>query len=314
VQIGLTNKVSLKQKYTQLIKNKAEEFGFLACGISKIHRLDEEEQNLENWLKNGFQGEMSYMENHFEIRLNPKLLLEDAKTIISFSYNYFPKNQLNDTSYKISKYAYGEDYHNVIKDKLRTFIEELQQEIGEFSFRVFVDSAPILEKTWAKKSGLGWVGKNSNLITKNVGSFYFLAELICDLDLEEDGNVKDFCGTCTKCIDACPTDAIYEPYKVDGSKCISYATIELKNSIPGDFKKQMNDWIFGCDICQDVCPWNRFSKPNIEPKFTLNQTLANYTKNDWKEITEEIFKELFKNSAIKRTKYQGIKRNIEFLD
>lgn len=303
-----------KFKYTQLIKNKAKEFGFLACGISKIHRLDEEEKNLENWLKNGFQGEMSYMENHFEIRLNPKLLLEDAKSIISFTYNYFTENQLNDTSYKISKYAYGEDYHQVIKDKLRLFVEELQQEIGDFSSRFFVDSAPILEKAWGKKSGLGWIGKNSNLITKNVGSFYFLAELICDLDLEEDGSVKDFCGTCTKCIDACPTDAIYEPYKVDGSKCISYATIELKNSIPESFKNLMNDWIFGCDICQDVCPWNRFSKPHIEPKFTLNQKLINYTKNDWKEITEEIFKELFKKSAIKRTKFQGLKRNIEFLE
>ncbi|MCB9201457.1 MAG: tRNA epoxyqueuosine(34) reductase QueG [Flavobacteriales bacterium] len=301
------------EKLSDIIKQQAIDFGFLSCGISKVHRLDEQEKNLENWLKNEMHGEMSYMENHFEMRLNPKLLLEDAKSIISLSYNYYPENQQNKSAFKISKYAYGKDYHKIIKDKLYGLVKNLQEKIGDFSFRVFVDSAPILEKTWAKKSGLGWIGKNSNLITKQVGSFYFLAEIVCDLELKQDSEVKDFCGSCTKCIDACPTQAIEKPYVVNGSKCISYATIELKNEIPNYFKDKMDDWIFGCDICQDVCPWNRFSKPTLEPKFTANEKLLNYTKENWKELTEELFQEIFKQSAVKRTKYKGLTRNIKFL-
>ncbi len=302
-----------KERHTQLIKDKASAFGFQSCGISKANFLEEEASHLENWLNNNFHGEMKYMENHFDKRLDPRLLVEGSKSVISLSYNYFPKEQINTDSFKLSKYAYGEDYHDVIKDKLRNLVAELQEEIGEFSFRVFVDSAPVLEKAWARKSGIGWVGKNANLITKKNGSFYFLAEIICDLELVEDFPVTDHCGSCRKCIDACPTQAIISDKIIDGSKCISYATIELKDQIPDYFTDKMDDWMFGCDVCQDVCPWNRFSAPTLEEKFQPNSQLKNFTKQDWKDITQEIFSTVFKKSAVKRTKFAGLKRNLDFL-
>ena len=304
----------LKEKYSQLIKEKALKFGFQSCGISKAGFLEEEAPHLENWLKNNFHGEMKYMENHFDKRLNPTLLVEGAKSVISLSYNYFPKEKIEKIeNFKISKYAYGEDYHEVIKEILRDMVAELQQEIGEFGFRVFVDSAPVLEKAWARKSGIGWVGKNANLITKKHGSFYFLAEIICDVELEYDFETTDHCGSCRKCIDACPTQAIVSDKIVDGSKCISYATIELKNEIPDYFNGKMDDWIFGCDVCQDVCPWNRFSAPTLEEKFAPNLSKMNFRKKEWKELTQEIFSEIFRKSAVKRTKFSGLMRNIEFL-
>jgi epoxyqueuosine reductase len=305
--------MSIREKYSSLIKSKALAFGFQSCGISKADFLEEEAPRLEQWLNNNFHGEMRYMENHFDKRLDPRLLVEGSKSVISLSYNYFPEELQNNSDFKLAKYAYGEDYHDVIKEKLRTLVAELQEEIGEFAFRVFVDSAPVLEKAWAKKSGIGWVGKNSNLITKKNGSFYFLAEIICDLDLVEDFEVTDHCGSCTKCIDACPTQAIVSDKIIDGSKCISYATIELKDQIPDFFKDKMEDWMFGCDICQDVCPWNRFSAPTLEEKFRPNSDIKNFTKHDWKDITQEIFSSVFKKSAVKRTKFSGLKRNLDFL-
>ncbi|MFN4075160.1 MAG: tRNA epoxyqueuosine(34) reductase QueG [Cloacibacterium sp.] len=300
--------------YSQLIKQKAEKFGFQSCGISKAEFLEEEAPRLEAWLNKGYHGEMKYMENHFDKRLNPTLLVDGAKSVISLSYNYFPKVKIDEiNNFKISKYAYGEDYHEVIKDILKNMVDELQEEIGEFGFRVFVDSAPVLEKAWARKSGLGWVGKNANLITKKHGSFYFLAEIICDLELEYDLPVTDHCGSCRACIDACPTQAIVSDRIVDGSKCISYATIELKNEIPDYFNGKMDDWIFGCDVCQDVCPWNRFSAPTLQEKFAPNFQKLNFRKNEWKELTQELFSEIFKKSAVKRTKFSGLMRNISFL-
>lgn len=300
--------------YSQLIKQKAEKFGFQSCGISKADFLEEEAPRLEAWLNKGYHGEMKYMENHFDKRLNPTLLVDGAKSVISLSYNYFPKVKIDEiNNFKISKYAYGEDYHEVIKDILKGMVTELQEEIGEFGFRVFVDSAPVLDKAWARKSGLGWVGKNANLITKKHGSFYFLAEIICDLELEYDLPVTDHCGSCRACIDACPTQAIVSDRIVDGSKCISYATIELKNQIPDYFNGKMDDWIFGCDVCQDVCPWNRFSAPTLQEKFAPNFQKLNFRKNEWKELTQELFSEVFKKSAVKRTKFSGLMRNISFL-
>ena len=300
--------------YSQLIKQKAEKFGFQSCGISKAEFLEEEAPRLETWLNKGYHGEMKYMENHFDKRLNPTLLVDGAKSVISLSYNYFPKVKIDEiNNFKISKYAYGEDYHEVIKDILKNMVAELQEEIGEFGFRVFVDSAPVLEKAWARKSGLGWVGKNANLITKKHGSFYFLAEIICDLELEYDLAVTDHCGSCRACIDACPTQAIVSDRIVDGSKCISYATIELKNEIPDYFNGKMDDWIFGCDVCQDVCPWNRFSAPTLQEKFAPNFQKLNFRKNEWKELSQELFSEIFKKSAVKRTKFSGLMRNISFL-
>ena len=301
--------------YSQLIKQKAEKFGFQSCGISKAEFLEEEAPRLEAWLNKGYHGEMNYMENHFDKRLNPTLLVDGAKSVISLSYNYFPKVKIDEiNNFKISKYAYGEDYHEVIKDILKNMVAELQEEIGEFGFRVFVDSAPVLEKAWARKSGLGWVGKNANLITKKHGSFYFLAEIICDLELEYDLAVTDHCGSCRACIDACPTQAIVSDRIVDGSKCISYATIELKNEIPDYFNGKMDDWIFGCDVCQDVCPWNRFSAPTLQEKFAPNFQKLNFRKNEWKELTQELFSEIFKKSAVKRTKFSGLMRNINLLN
>jgi len=301
--------------YSQLIKQKAEKFGFQSCGISKAEFLEEEAPRLEAWLNKGYHGEMKYMENHFDKRLNPTLLVDGAKSVISLSYNYFPKVKIDEiNNFKISKYAYGEDYHEVIKDILKEILAELQEEIGEFGFRVFVDSAPVLEKAWARKSGLGWVGKNANLITKKHGSFYFLAEIICDLELDYDLAVTDHCGSCRACIDACPTQAIVSDRIVDGSKCISYATIELKNEIPDYFNGKMDDWMFGCDVCQDVCPWNRFSAPTLQEKFAPNFQKLNFRKNEWKELTQELFSEIFKKSAVKRTKFSGLMRNVNFLN
>lgn len=286
------------------------------CGISKADFLEEEAPRLEDWLHKNHHGEMSYMANHFDKRLDPRLLVEGAKTVVSLLLNYYPETIQEDASApKISKYAYGKDYHFVIKDKLKSLMSFIHEEIGEVGGRVFVDSAPVMDKAWAAKSGLGWVGKNSNLIHPKHGSFFFVAELIIDLELEPDGPMKDYCGTCTKCIDACPTDAIVEPYVVDGSKCISYLTIELKDAIlPGHFKDQMDGWMFGCDVCQDVCPWNRFSKPHKEAAFDPHENLLKMSKADWEDLTEEVFREIFRNSAVKRTKYAGLKRNISFLN
>ncbi|MFV8321504.1 tRNA epoxyqueuosine(34) reductase QueG [Flavobacterium sp. LS2R12] len=305
--------INHKSTYTQFIKSEAERLGFLSCGISKAGFLEQEAPRLENWLKNNRNGQMSYMENHFDKRLNPTLLVDDAKSVVSLLLNYYPEELQNPDSYKISKYAYGQDYHFVIKEKLKEFLFSIQSTIGEVSGRAFVDSAPVLDKAWAAKSGLGWIGKNSNLLTQKVGSFYFIAELIIDLDLDYDNPTTDHCGTCTACIDACPTEAIVAPYMVDGSKCISYFTIELKENIPQDMKGKFDDWAFGCDVCQDVCPWNKFSKAHSEPLFNPNPELLSMSKKDWIEITEETFKAVFKNSPLKRAKFQGLKRNIDFL-
>jgi epoxyqueuosine reductase len=301
-----------KQKYTQLIKNKAYELGFSFCGISKAGFLEEEANRLEIWLNKKQNGEMKYMENYFDKRLNPTLLVDGAKSVISLLLNYYPEKKQISDSFKISKYAYGIDYHYVIKNKLKELYKFIIENIGEINARFFVDSAPIMDKVWAKKSGLGWIGKNSNLINPKQGSFFFIAELILDIDLATDGPIKDYCGTCTRCIDSCPTDAIVKPYVVDGSKCISYLTIELKNEIiPNEYKNKLKNWIFGCDICQDVCPWNRFSKIHNEPDFLPNEHLLNMKSDDWLELTEEIFNDLFRKSAVKRTKFSGLKRNIK---
>ena len=256
---------------------------------------------------------MSYMENHFDKRLDPTLLVPGAKSVVSLLLNYYPEHRQTSDTYKISKYAYGTDYHFIIKDKLKELLQSIQTEICEIDGRAFVDSAPVLDKAWAAKSGLGWIGKNSNLLTKTVGSFYFIAELIIDLELEYDYAVTDHCGSCTACIDACPTEAIVAPYVVDGSKCISYFTIELKDQLPTEMKGKFDDWAFGCDICQDVCPWNKFSKPHSEPLFNPHPDLLSLNKADWENITEETFRAVFKDSAVKRTKFSGLTRNIDFL-
>ena len=305
--------INNKSKYTQFIKSEAQRLGFLSCGISKAGFLEQEASRLENWLQNQRNGQMAYMENHFDKRLDPTLLVDGAKSVVSLLLNYYPSELQQSDSYKISKYAFGQDYHFVIKEKLNALLFEIQSFIGEISGRAFVDSAPVLDKAWAAKSGLGWIGKNSNLITKQVGSFYFIAELIIDLELDYDTATTDHCGNCTACIDACPTDAIVAPYVVDGSKCISYFTIELKDNLPQELKGKFDDWAFGCDVCQDVCPWNKFSKAHVEPLFNPNPTLLAMSKKDFEEITDETFKLVFKNSAVKRTKFEGLKRNIEFL-
>ncbi len=305
--------INNKEKYSILIKNEAKRLGFLSCGISKAVFLEDEAPRLESWLSNQCHGEMKYMENNFDKRLDPTLLVDGARCVISLLFNYFPEEKQTDGTFKIAKYAYGFDYHDVIKTKLKVLLDFIQTEIGAVSGRAFVDSAPVLDKAWASKSGLGWVGKNSNLISKKVGSFFFIAELILDLDLEYDGATTDHCGSCTACITACPTDAIVSPYIVDGSKCISYYTIELKENIPIEMKNSFDDWIFGCDICQDVCPWNRFSKAHSEPLFKPLHELIHFTKKDWTELTEGVFTKTFANSPLKRTKYKGIMRNIDFL-
>jgi|TARA_Y100000385_G_scaffold26080_1_gene24866 epoxyqueuosine reductase len=285
----------------------------MSCGISKAGFLEQEAPRLEAWLNQNRHGQMQYMENHFDKRLDPTKLVEGSKSVISLLLNYYPSKLQRDDSYKISKYAYGTDYHFVIKDKLKELLHCIQQTVGDVHGRAFVDSAPVLDKAWAAKSGLGWIGKHSNLLSKQAGSFYFIAELIVDLDLEYDTPVTDHCGSCTACIDACPTQAIVEPYKVDGSKCISYFTIELKNEIPSSVSGQFDDWMFGCDVCQDVCPWNRFSKAHKEPLFDPHPQVLSNSKKDWEEVTKEVFSEIFKKSPLKRTKFEGLRRNIEFL-
>ena len=304
-----------QQTYSNLIKQKALELGFMFCGISKAGFLEEDAPRLENYLKNGFQGEMAYMENHFDKRLDPRKLVDGARSVISVALNYYSDQvQVDSEAPKISKYAYGTDYHFVIKDKLKLLMDYIRESVGEINGRAFVDSAPVLDKAWAKKAGIGWIGKNTNLINKNSGSFFFLAELITDLELQYDiAPTQDYCGTCTRCIDACPTDAIVAPYIVDGSRCISYLTIELKNELPTEFKEKTANWMFGCDICQDVCPWNKFSVANQEPAFQPHAGLLDMTKKDWEEITEDVFKKVFKDSPVKRSKFTGLKRNIEFL-
>jgi epoxyqueuosine reductase len=306
--------MNLGSKYTNLIKTEANRLGFVSCGLSRAQFLEEEAPRFEKWLNNNMHGDMQYMENHFDKRLDPTKLVEGSKSVISLLLNYYPSEKQQDkTAPKISKYAYGLDYHYVIKDKLKQLLEFIQQEIGEIHGRAFVDSAPVLDKAWAAKSGLGWMGKHTNLLMQQLGSFYFIAELIVDLELDYDLPTTDHCGSCTACIDACPTEAIVEPYVVDGSKCISYFTIELKENIPTEFKGQFDNWMFGCDVCQDVCPWNRFSKPHKEPLFNPHPELLAMTKKDWEEITEETFKKVFKDSAVKRTKFSGLRRNIQFL-
>ncbi|MDW3208302.1 MAG: tRNA epoxyqueuosine(34) reductase QueG [Reichenbachiella sp.] len=303
-----------RSKLTQLIKQKSAEEGFQFCGVGKAEFLEEEAPRLEKWLNQNMHGEMAYMANHFDKRLDPRKLVDGAKSVISLLYNYSPEKDLNEgKEVKIAKYAFGKDYHYIIKPKLKTILQSITEQVGEISARVFVDSAPVHERAWAAKAGLGWVGKNSLLLNKSMGSFFFLAEIIMDIELDYDGPVKDYCGTCTACMDACPTDAIPDPYVVDGSKCISYLTIELKNEIPSSFAGQMEGWAFGCDICQDVCPWNRFSQPHEEANFTPHENLGDMKPSDWNEMTEELFREIFKGSAVKRTKFSGLKRNIDFL-
>ena len=306
-------KTNTLEANSSIIKQEAKRLGFDFCGISKAEFLEEEAPRLEAWLNSNKHGKMEYMENHFDKRLNPTLLVDDAKSVVSLLYNYYPSQTQNTEAPKISKYAYGKDYHEVIKEKLNEFLHTLKEKIGDVNGRAFIDSAPVLDKAWAKKSGLGWIGKNANLINKQQGSFFFIAELIIDLELVYDGPINDYCGTCTRCIDACPTEAIVEPFVVDGSKCISYLTIELKDAIPNEFKDKMDNWAFGCDVCQDVCPWNRFSTPHNETQF-INQTgLLNWNANEWHELTEETFQMIFRKSAVKRTKYKGLKRNLEFI-
>jgi len=301
--------------YSRIIKDAAEKLGFMFCGIAKAGFLEEEAQPLENWLKMGLNGKMAYMENHFDKRLDPRKLVDGAKSVISLGLNYYTEEKQQDPAApKISKYAYGKDYHYVIKDKLKDLLNIINEQIGEVHGRAFVDSAPVLDRAWAKKSGLGWTGKSTNLINKESGSFFFLAELIVDLELEYDNPLsKDYCGTCTRCIDACPTDAIIAPYVVDANRCISYLTIELKEELPAEFNGKMDNWMFGCDICQDVCPWNRFSTIHNESAFLPQPDLLKLTKEDWEDITEEVFKKVFRESAVKRTKFSGLTRNIRFI-
>lgn len=304
----------LSAKYSQIVKTTAQKIGFDACGIAKAEPLSQEAKQLELWLKKGFHGKMHYMEKYFDIRINPKLLLPNAQSVIVVLYNFFPAQHQNPHSPKISKYAYGKDYHLILKEKLFEFYNELKKQIGNFNARACVDSAPILEKTWAKKSGLGWIGKHSNLIVKQKGSYYFIAELVTDLELNPDQEIKDYCGTCTKCIDACPTNAIIQPYVVDTSKCISYLTIELKDElIPEEFKGKMDNWIFGCDVCMDICPWNRFAQPHQHQELSPYREILSFSQEDWEQLTEEQFKVLFKLSPLKRTKFKGFKRNLKFI-
>ena len=304
--------MSTKTQNTTFIKAQAKQLGFMSCGISKASFLEQEAPRLEHWLNTNQNGQMSYMENHFDKRLDPTLLVKDSKSVISLVLNYYPEKLQVDGTFKVSKYAYGQDYHTVIKEKLKELLAAIQDNIGAVSGRAFVDSAPVLDKAWAAKSGLGWIGKNSNLITKQVGSFYFIAELIVDLELDYDNPTTNHCGSCTACIDACPTQAIESQYVVNGSKCISYFTIELKEKIPAEFQGKLDDWIFGCDVCQDVCPWNKFSKPHAEPLFAAKPEILEFSKKDWLEITEETFNVLFKDSPLKRSKFNGLKRNIDF--
>jgi len=305
-----------RDKRTQLLREEAQRLGFSFVGISKAGRLDDEARRLEAWLNRGLHGQMHYMAKHFDKRVDPRRLVPGAKSVVSLLYNYYPEQRRQDPEApKISRYAYGKDYHYVLKPKLKSLLQFLREQIGEIEGRCFVDSAPVLERDWARRSGNGWVGKNTLLIHPKAGSYFFLAELIIDLELTPDGPMKDYCGTCRRCIEACPTDAIApEGYLVDGSKCISYLTIELREAIPDEFRGTMENWMFGCDICQEVCPWNRFSKPHQEPAFEPHPQLLDMTKREWKELTEETFRQVFRKSAVKRTKYEGLKRNIRFLE
>jgi epoxyqueuosine reductase len=308
--------MSLKEKHTEFIKASAKTLGFDYCGIAKAEQLDDDARRLESWLNKGFQGQMDYMNNYFDLRIDPTKLVPGAKSVITLLLNYYPSREQKRDAPKVSKYAYGKDYHEVIKEKLKAFLQMIKQNIGDIHGRGFADSAPVLERSWAQKTGLGWVGKNGNLITKNSGSFFFICTLITDLDLMTDNPfIKDYCGSCTKCIDSCPTDAILPDKIIDGSKCISYFTIELKDLlIPDKMKGKFDNNLFGCDVCQDVCPWNRFSKPTTEIAFTPVRELLDFSKNDWEELTEESFKIIFKNSPLRRSKFQGIKRNLKFID
>ena len=305
----------MPEKNTIQIKNIAKQLGFDYCGIAKAEKLNDDARRLEDWLKKGMHGNMQYMENYFDQRIDPALLVPGAKSVITLLFNYYPKETQPPTAAKIAKYAYGNDYHDVIRQKLKELLSLLKEEMGEINGRGFVDSAPVLERAWANKSGLGWVGKNGNLINKQSGSFFFLATLIVDIELVyDDPFIKDYCGTCRKCIESCPTDAILENKVVDGSKCISYFTIELKDALlPDSMKDSFANWMFGCDVCQDVCPWNRFSKPHSEIQFSPLPQILHFSTQDWEELTEESFKTIFKNSPLKRTKYAGIKRNLKFL-
>jgi epoxyqueuosine reductase len=297
----------------KLITAEADRLGFSFTGFSKASFLEEEAPVLEQWLSNNMHGKMSYMERWFDKRLDPRLLVPGAKTVISFLLNYYPEVKQENGLPKISKYAYGKDYHTVIKNKLFELVHFIKENIGDVNGRAFVDSAPVLDRAWARRSGLGWIGKNGNLIHPGAGSFFFIAELIIDLEIEPDAAMKDYCGTCTRCMDACPTEAIVSPKIVDGSKCISYLTIELKDAIPDQFKNKTADWIFGCDVCQDVCPWNRFSSPAKEKEFTPDQNVINKSLEDWEEITEEVFDYIYKDSPLKRTGFSGMKRNVKFI-
>ncbi len=303
-----------KSKYAELIKAEAKRLGFLGCGISKAEFLEEEAPRLEEWLNRNYQGEMGWMENHFDKRLDPRKLVDGAKSVISVILNYYPEETQKDPAApRIAKYAYGEDYHFVIKRKLKALTDFIQEEIGEVNGRAFTDSAPVMDRAWAQRAGLGWIGKHTLLLTKNTGSFYLIGELILDIDLEPDTPVADHCGTCTRCIDACPTDAILAPNLLDSKKCISYLTIELKDEIPSQFSDQMENWAFGCDICQDVCPWNRFAKPTQVEEFKPHPDMPGMSRSEWEEITEDVFRKIFRKSAVKRAKFEGLKRNIEFL-
>jgi epoxyqueuosine reductase len=303
------------QQHTQFIKQAAHQLGFDFCGIAKAKPLDDDARRLERWLSQNMNGNMQYMENHFDLRVDPTKLVHGAKSVITLLKNYFPSQQQNEDAVKVSKYAYGKDYHDVIRTQLKALLSQIRTHIGEVNGRGFIDSAPVLERSWALQSGLGWIGKNGNLINKQQGSFFFIATLIVDVGLQyDDAYAKDFCGSCTKCIDACPTEAILPNKVVDGSKCISYFTIELKDQlIPESMKGQFDDWLFGCDTCQDVCPWNRFSKQHQEAQFEPLHEVLNFSMNDWEMLTEESFKTIFKNSPIKRSKYQGIQRNLQFI-
>lgn len=302
-----------KSELTALIKEEAYRLGFAHCGISKADYLEEDAPHLEQWLKKGMHGTMGYMERNFDKRLDPRKLVHGAKSVISLLYNYYPAEKQNSGIPKISKYAYGRDYHFVIKEKLFLLFNFIRDKAGNVSGRVFTDSAPVLDRAWAKKSGLGWIGKNANLIHPKAGSFFFIAELILDLELDTDAPVKDYCGSCTRCMDACPTDAIVQPHVVDGSKCISYFTIELRDNIPQSFKNKFENWMFGCDICQDVCPWNRFAKPIDTDELKPIKEIMTMTSGDWEEITEEVFKNIFKESPLSRAGFEGMKRNLQFI-
>ncbi len=304
---------SAPSRNAQLIRAEAMRLGFSFCGISTAGFLEEEAPRLEQWLMENRHGKMGYMERHFDERLDPRLLVPGAKSVVSLLFNYFPSLSIQpEEAPKISRYAYGEDYHFVVKDRLFELLQFIRDHIGEVDGRAFVDSAPVLEKAWAAKSGTGWIGKNANLITRSGGSYFFVAELIIDLEVLPDGPLQDYCGSCTRCIDACPTQAIIRPKVVDGSKCISYFTIELKEEIPVSMSGQFGDWVFGCDVCQEVCPWNRFSKPHSEPRFAPMDAIKEWSDKEWEEVTEETFRKVFKRSPLKRPGFEGLKRNLAF--